>query len=49
MKGRLDIAKAEVKRINEADFFNYIVINDDLDKAILDMIEKLKSLYPQLN
>ena len=49
MKGRLDIAKAEVKRINEADFFNYKVINDDLDKAILDMIEKLKSLYPQLN
>ena len=49
MKGRLDIAKAEVKRINEADFFNYKVINDDLNKAILDMIEKLKSLYPQLN
>ena len=49
MKGRLDIARAEVKRINEADFFNCKVINDDLDKAILDMIEKLKSLYPQLN
>ena len=48
IKGRLDIAKAEVKRINESEFFNYKIINDDLDKAVLDMEEKLKILYPQL-
>ena len=49
IKGRLDIAKEEVKKINETEFFNYKVINDDLDKAVLDMEEKLKTLYPQLN
>ena len=48
IKGRLNIAKAEVKRINESEFFNYKIINDDLDKAVLDMEEKLKILYPQL-
>ena len=48
IKGRLDIAKAEVKKIKETEFFNYRVINDDLNKAVLDMEEKLKSLYPQL-
>ena len=48
IKGRLDIAKEEVKKINETEFFNYKVINDDLDKAVLDMEEKLKTLYPQL-
>ena len=44
----MDIAKAEVKKIKETEFFNYRVINDDLNKAVLDMEEKLKSLYPQL-
>ena len=48
IKGRLDIAKEEIKKINETEFFNYKVINDDLDKAVLDMEEKLKILYPQL-
>ena len=48
IKGRLDIAKAEVKKIKETEFFNYRVINDDLNKAVLDMEEKLKTLYPQL-
>ena len=48
IKGRLDIAKAEVKKIKEREFFNYRVINDDLNKAVLDMEEKLKTLYPQL-
>ena len=48
IKGRLDIAKAEVKKINESEFFNYKVINDNLDNAVLDMEEKLKTLYPQL-
>ncbi len=48
IKGRLDIAKAEVKKIQETEFFNYKVINDDLNKAVLDLEEKLKELYPQL-
>ena len=48
IKGRLDIAKAEVKKINESEFFNYKVINDNLDNAVLDIEEKLKTLYPQL-
>ena len=48
IKGRSDIAKAEVKKINEVEFFNYRVINNDLNKAVLGMEEKLKSLYPQL-
>ena len=49
IKGRLDIAKEEVKKINETEFFNFKIINDDLDKAVLDMEEKLKTLYSQLN
>ena len=47
IKGRLDTAKTETRRINESKFFNYKVFNEDLDKAVLDMEEKLKSLYPQ--
>ena len=48
VKGRLETAKTETRRINEAEYFNYKVINDDLDEAVLDMEEKLKLLYPQL-
>ena len=48
IKGRLETAKNETRRINEADYFNCKVFNDDLDKAILDMEEKLKKLYPQI-
>ena len=48
IKERLDIAKSEVTEINKTDFFNYKVINDDLDKAVAEMIENLKTLYPQL-
>ena len=48
IKGRLEIAKTEVKRIKESEFINFRIINDDLDKAALEMEEKLKSLYPQL-
>ena len=46
--GRLDTAKIETKRINEADFFNYKVYNDELDKAVSEIEEKLKELYPNL-
>ena len=48
IKGRLETAKNETRRINEADYFNCKVFNDDLDKAVLDMEEKLKKLYPQI-
>ena len=49
IEGRLKTAKTETKRINESDFFNCKVYNDELDKAVLDMEEKLKKLYAQLN
>jgi guanylate kinase len=48
IKGRLETAKNETRRINEADYFNIKVFNDNLDKAVLDMEEKLKKLYPQI-
>ena len=48
IEGRLKTAKIETRRINETDFFNIRVYNDVLDKAVLDMEEKLKKLYPQL-
>ena len=48
IEGRLKTAKNETRRINESDYFNCKVYNDELDKAVLDMEEKLKKLYPQL-
>jgi guanylate kinase len=48
IKGRLDTAKTETRRINEADFFDYKVYNDELDKAVLEMEKKLKQLYPNI-
>ena len=48
IKGRLETAKNETRRINEADYFNIKVFNDDLDKAVLDMEKKKKKLYPQI-
>ena len=48
IEGRLKTAKIETRRINQSDFFNCKVYNDELDKAVLDMEEKLKKLYPRL-
>ena len=48
IKGRLETALIETRRINEFKFFNFIVCNDNLDKAVLDVEKNLKSLYPQL-
>ena len=48
IKGRLEIAKKETRKINESDFFNFKVFNDNLDQAVLDMEEKLKILYPKI-
>ena len=47
IKGRLDTAKKETREIDSSSFFNCKVYNDTLDKAILDMEEKLKKLYPK--
>ena len=49
IKGRLETAKNETREIGKSSFFNYKVYNDNLDKAVLDMEEKLKQLYKQLN
>ncbi len=49
IQGRLKIAKEEIKKINESNFFNFKIINDNLDNAVNDLINKLKTVYPQLN
>lgn len=49
IQGRLNTAKTELKEIAGSKFFNIEVINDDLEKAVLDLEEKLKKEYPQLN
>jgi guanylate kinase len=49
IQGRLKIAKDELKKINESNFFNFKIINDNLDNAVNDLINKLKTVYPQLN
>ena len=45
--GRIKIAKDEVKRIQETKFFNYKIINGDIDKALKELEDKMKILYPQ--
>jgi guanylate kinase len=45
--GRIKIAKDEVKRIQETKFFNYKIINDDMNKALKELEDKMKILYPQ--
>lgn len=49
IQGRLKIAKEEIKKINESNFFNFKIINDNLDNAVNDLMNKLKTVYPQLN
>jgi guanylate kinase len=49
IQGRLKIAKEEIKKINESNFFNFKIINDNLDNAVNDLINELKKVYPQLN
>ena len=46
IKGRLEIAKSELKEIEKCDFFNHRVYNDDLNDAVLDMELFLKNAYP---
>ena len=49
IKERLEIAKHEIKAINESRIFNFKICNDNLEETILDLEEKLKNLYPILN
>ena len=46
IKGRLETAKTELNEIQKCEFFNHKVYNDDLDKAVLDMEQFLKEVYP---
>lgn len=48
IKGRLETAKTETREISNSSFFNCKVYNEELEKAVLDMEEKLKNLYPQI-
>ena len=48
IEGRLETAKTETRRINNSNFFNFKIFNDNLDKTVLEMEEKLKILYPHL-
>ena len=47
IQGRLNTAKEEIKRINETDFFNYKILNDDIDRAFAELVDKVKVLYPK--
>lgn len=46
IKGRLEIAKSELKEIEQCDFFIHRVYNDDLNEAVSDMELFLKNAYP---
>ena len=46
IKGRLEIAGIELNEIQKCEFFNHKVYNEDLEKAVLDMVQFLKEAYP---
>ena len=48
IEGRLTIAKEELKRINETSFFNYKIVNDDMEKAFTELESSIKTLYPNI-
>ena len=48
IKERVERAKNEIKKINKSNFFKYKIINDNLEKTILDLEKKIKILYPHL-
>ena len=48
IQGRLNIAKEELRKINEATFFNYKIINNNLDQCVAELEEKLKNVYKQI-
>lgn len=48
IQGRVETAKKELERIESSPFFNYKIVNDDLETAFKDLEEKMKILYPTL-
>ena len=45
IQGRLNTAMEELRRINEEPFFNYRIVNKDLDNCVLELEAKLKEVY----
>ena len=45
IKKRIDYAKTEIELINKSKFLNYIIINDDLEKAFNEFELYIKQLY----
>jgi guanylate kinase len=45
---RINIGLKEIDHINASDIFNYKIINDDLERAYLELKEKLELLYGKL-
>lgn len=48
IEGRINIAKEEIERIKRTDFFNYKIINDNLEVAFQELDSKIKELYPNV-
>ena len=48
IEGRINIAKEEIERIKNTDFFNYKIINDNLEVAFQELDSKIKELYPNI-
>lgn len=48
IEGRINIAKEEIERIKSTDFFNYKIINDNLEVAFQELDSKIKELYPNV-
>ena len=46
IKGRLETAKTVLNEIQKCEFFNHKIYNEDLDKAVSDMVQFLKEAYP---
>ena len=45
---RIDFAKIEIELIKKSKFLNYVIINDNLDKAFNEFELCIKNLYPDL-
>lgn len=48
IKGRIETAEAEIPKIEGSAFFNYKIINDDMERAVNELEEKVKILYPNM-
>ena len=48
IKERIDFASEEIKKINDSEFLNEIIKNDDKEKAFSEFEMCIKKLYPNL-